>query len=501
MKFFKKFVKTTKNLWFYFTNKVRKNCGDYIASDVQQEINFYVQKVANDPQRAEILNQHVWSKEFRLWMIQSNHCFDLYPQASTEEEVRALLNHEGAKPDIHNMVSVLKANTPSKTLLESLNYESDYIQKLVIAIPSAFSLVPFNKIQDHEVLLRAMIDWAKKRSHYDLLNDYLRYLVNSKTKFDNLVLYAVQQSINGEVIAELLPVIKEAYPITYIWIRENHHKIAKISKLVEKAFIPQNLPNGISDIDNIRIEGVIGDEADTLAWFKIVCLLKCNVTHDILLKNLDIIKEKVTEEVFLQLCLVMVECGHAGCNLISKVPPVVAMRIVNKHSNDTTALRGYLPFDKWPKEVAQKAVKILLEKDRLYYNDLATLSDDLRAYALKRMEIKAQIKVIEKGTIGDIQALYSQKLPEEVEYVVAQSGFYEFRNDEGALQRARMTLAMEYLAKNSVAPAAFNHFIERLPFEEVRKFLSQKRTLSKQEYEVLLLSSRNILAQLVKVKE
>ena len=502
---FKKFIKSTKSLWFCYTKSSRKNCREYIPVSVETEINLFQKRLKHHPNRAELLTQHVWSKEFRLWMFKQN-MFELFAQVSSDEEVKVLLQQ---RTNIMLMEKVLRKQTPSLKLLGSLDYSDGYIKELVMRVPLAFAEAPIEVIIEHKDVCEILIKTFIERSWYKALNDYLVAIVKAKKNYEDIVLAIAQKTINGKTFAEVWPLIKSNYPHVYVWIRENVKKLSNVTDVLKVGFIPGDLPSNISldisNISNIKIDGALSKAEDSMAWFRLVFEDSKNFADvfDILVASFDDIK-RMNVKLYEQLCSKLATYGnYANFKFASKATPEAKM-IYLRLKNDTMAIWSFYPFEGWPDDYKKEALDMLAQKSCISYASLQMLPEDMRAYTLGRMEIYAQINTIIKGNVDDVQALYSKKLPQEVEDVVAKAVDEDFRSDIMTIPMKLIyaNLAEKYMVLHHVSPSTFEVFLLRRNEKQIREFIQKRKGfLSQDEYNVLLGSRYKFLAPNVKLVE
>ena len=500
LQLFQKFVKSTKSLWFYFTRKGRKNCVDYVPANVQTEINFYQNRLRDHPQVASALTQHAWSRDFQCWLLRNNN-LTLLNQVASDEELEILIVEKGYHYDF--VVEALKRHTPSSKLLEKLDYQKEYIQGLVKRIPAAFCKAPIEKIAENKDILEFFIDWAiGARNLWALLTDYLVYIVENKLPYDEVVYKLVSNLICGAEISHLVPLLKKHYPMSYAKVRESIWRYNNSRDIIREAFIPKNLPSGadIKDINDIRTSGVLNDEDDALAWLKITScdVGDCFYLYEILLSALDDIK-RVNAKIFEQVCFKMSDNRNVDTAFIRKATNEAIKKAINKRPS-CLDLKKLYPFADWPEDLQKQALDIIIDHQRLSFNDLNKLSDAMRTYVNERLEIKAQIQVAQFGSYDDMCDLCGTKRYAEVEVYIAKASNSNARVNASVDEILQISMtAKRYMLTHDVSPEAFREYLEVNNERCVREYMEYKGGLTKAEYEVLLLSRYRYLALKTKV--
>ncbi len=504
LKFFSKIVRSTDSLWFHFTKKTNKRCKLFIPTDVSKEIELFKREIEHSNERAFILKGHVWSENFRKWMIE-NKMFELAFDIESDAEMVSLFAFKAPRPI---MVKVLKEHTPSRKVLDNLCYTDEYVQQLFCDIPEAFKSVSCEKIIDIKEHVEVLIDWGVKNNEKYLLHGYFNYILSNKKPYDYLLPKMLRVIANHDSyrrgISDWIPDLKEYFPTTYRWVRENIDVLRDKERIISKAFEPQNLPKGIDikNIEDINITGDLDVKADALAWLRIAYDYACrNEVFDILLNAFGYIKQ-VNAGIYSQICEKM--CGSTKANDTSfaeQVEPVYKLRLVYQW-HTYSFLEKYFPFLDWPENLQKSAIRIMVKRNMLECKMLGQLSDELKKYALERLEIEAQLATVEKGNLNDVKALCSSKRDSEVEVAVARLtnvGYRDDLNRQEACQAA--VVAKNYLLNFDISSQAFMQYIKITCDENIREYIEHKKGLTQSEYEVLITSRFSYLAANAKIKQ
>ena len=503
LKLFSKIVRSTDSLWFHFTKKTNKRCKWFIPTDVSKEIGLFKREIEHSNERAFILKGHVWSENFRKWMIE-NKMFELAFDIESDAEMISLFNSEAPRPI---MVKVLKEHTPSNKVLDSLNYTNEYIQKLFCEVPEAFKNVSCERIIDINELVEVIIEKAIKEKDTYLMYKYLRHIILNKKPYDNLVATLWKFAASHDYksgINDYIPCLRELFPNSYVWIRENIDNIQNKEIIISKAFEPKNLPQGIDikDINDIKTTGRLDSKADALAWLKIAYnyVNKRVEVFDAVFNALGDIK-KVNSAIFAQICERM--CGYSKANcpeFVEKVEPVHKLKVIYRW-NTYVFIDKYFPFTDWPENLQKSALRVMAKQNRLDIQKLNQLPADLRKYALEQLEINAQIATVERGTINDVKALCSCKRSDEVEVAIARIAKEDClaTNYQDACQLA--IIAKTYLLNFDISPQAFAMYIKVATAEHIREYIRHKKCLTQIEYDILITSHYSFLAANATIKQ
>ncbi len=504
LQIFKNFVKSTKSLWFHFTHKGRKNRTDYIPVDVQIEIAYFEKNLRHNPKRAFIMTDHAWSKAFRLWMFQ-NGMFELFGQISSDEEIKELL---AQKANLSIAKKVLSDNTPSRKLLEELDYSAPYIKELVKAVPLAFQNAPTYKVIEQKDVLEVLVDTFLDKKWFDYLNSYMLKIVNSKKQdYEDIILKIADRSINGKEIAKVIPTLRIDYPNVYVWVRDNIERLTSPTDVMLAAFVPKDLPSDINiDIDNIsdiKTKGTMDKHSDALAWLRLLIEnIKSKEVFNTLVSSLDDIK-RMNETLFEQLCEKLAGYHYAGKDFLAKATPKAKMIVLRKKA-DTTDLWSYYPFTSWPEDLQKEALDILVKRSGISYYNAARLPENLRYYVFERAEVYAQISTIFNGNHDDLNSLYSKKLSKEVEEVIVKATADNFRGDMGMsfdMKLGYAQKARKYIEEHHIDPSVFRKYLLKLSEDQVRDLIVKRKSFSRAEYSELMASRFKFLAHLVKVED
>lgn len=503
-KLIQKKIRNSEKAWFRFTKKSNKDAKYYVPTDVGKEIYFYNTYPLTD--KEEILTSHVWSKAFRMWLIEKEKNFTLVEDVSTSDESNAILMNGECPVDL--VIKAIKKVTPSKETAEKfLRSNSSRVYHVALNGYKAFIyshagyeawLYKANDTKEHVVLevatramnedqgawVKSLLDWAFEKQGRVSAN-MVFYLVNIALKFK------MAFPVKG------LEILKQDFYLVYSNLRENIFGFSNWEELLGTSLRQLQIGEGFKDKDITKVDVTSESDDpsdDAVIWlaqaFKVID--KSRTTREELMKILSKIKkfnkpmataisEKIAEVV----------SGEAEVAEALRYLDVPYHAPIIWHTKKWQMLKEYYPFTGWEEAYKRQAIAYIIDNHELASERLQDLEGKLREYAIEEMETIAEIDVVELGEIEDLVKLVSSKLKRErveLAFLRMLAGGLDGkrRTSNSHIYAEIASIGDKYLEKYEVSANGFKVLMNfRVPEKTIRDYVAS-HGLTREQYELLL---------------
>lgn len=515
----------------YFTKKGRRNAEKFLPSLEEQKKAFMHILNADIPKR-------VWSKEFRIWMLQMKE-YSLIADCASQEELAEVL----FKPCSTAIRSVaVRRCTPTHDMILKFVNETEKFSEvtdLATAVPAAFSSLSAEEILGTGSNERRKLMLATLNKYPGYLTERRDLMLTMANKYPDYVtaclgiILSAPTSTGEDVfdvpllvgvaiakkldLAPLLEQLKAKYPETYATVRENAMNMGTNSvMLVLKGFsltswaLPAHMgkayPKLIEDLNTVSVSGSLEDCYDAMAWLSICYQMMdkqdiCNMV----LKNWEDIKECVSNSVYQQLSQKLVksfsnaEQGKQVIKLVDEgLKPKAIDRLLDVLSDSSSGcLSDLFPFKEWNAEQQKKAIRLMARGKNLPVKRMKELSKELQELAIEELEIQSELSAFRSNNDAKMNELIMHKLHSRSEvalfchsgYLVSNYGYryvQAFQMDESSFGLMVMRTTDDY--KTTISGC----------IEKIIRAHAEKWGLSEQNYRDLLQSPYSSLAALLK---
>lgn len=393
----------------YFTLKSRSHATLYLPS-VNKQLRL-IDKLGFDEQD---LQARCWSYGTRTALFQKGN-YSLLPDIFCAEEFDIIVE----KNDIGLIARAMRYYIPvSQVKLELLKR---FGVELVKAAPSVFL-----KLEPYEILgikknEAASVDCEGWKSAEVLactkpslaplfMKELTRIAPENLGEIGNkrFILFFNQAFRTKEDISEMMPYMKENFPELYAKVRDNVASYPSFQTYFCKMFPLVQKHLGGHEVKTLQAGSFCGnleDWADAYTWLFIGAgRLKDERVYNCIWSYIDNLQTKLYPEAFSELFALLVDNAKSADN-------VRALMIINNgyglqylsklqeklvEFGASSFLRNQFPFKEWKKNVAKKALYLLVNSRAIPVSEMSKLDSDLLEYTSDLMEAVAQIQLIGK---------------------------------------------------------------------------------------------------------
>ena len=423
----------------YFTKKGRRSAEKFIPSLEAQKRAF------NHLATAEI-SGHVWSKEFRLWLLSMKE-YLLIDYCASQEELAEVL-FKPCSTEIRT-IAVRRCTPNHATILKFVNETKNFneVVALAKAVPSAFGSLEAKEILKDGSDARRDLMWVMVDKYPHLAESYLGYIFSDEAlrlRMDTsvisaLVVRAIKEDSN---LAPYLELLRLHYHLnSYIKVRGRALDYKKNAvELATRGFeLTKDCLNAMDvyDLNTTSIQGKLEAPYDAQAWLYICYTLlgrerlsERSALCDALLNNLGFIKEHVSVAVYHQLCERLIDNAqsveqfkelleYAPKDLFSKTVDTMLSLIAccsDMQSRDNgvakvgAKLADLFPFGDWSEDQQEKAVRLMADSKVLPLERMNELSEILQKAAFEELEIQSELRTIHCYRDDEMMELIAHKL-------------------------------------------------------------------------------------------
>lgn len=493
----------------YFTKKGRRNAEKFLPSLEEQ-------KKAFNKLQTEAIPKRVWSKDFRIWMLQMKE-YSLIEDCASQEELAEVL-FKPCDASIRS-VAVQRCTPTHATILKFVNETKDINEVIALAraVPAAFESLAAAEVFGKGTAERCEVMWSIVNRSPQKATDYINLIFSDEELLKGVDDVVVPSLVDTAISAKLgvtpyLAQLKQYFPDVYVKVRENVFRFKNEGervfcegfKLTKKDLSAEN----VDDLCTVAVYGRLDEEHDALAWLAIgYQLVARQCVSDLIIDNLSFIKGRIGDGAYRQLCEKLVfnvpEIYH-----LKKLLPLVPRELENDaverlldlvYHDNRGQICDLFPFKGWSDVQQEKAVRLLAASKSLPLGWENTLSEALLHIAFEELEIQAELLTIYGNNDAEMNELIVHKLHSRSEIALfCHSGSrlsnYGHRYVQ-AFQMDESTFSAVVKRTTDDYTATISGYVEKL----IRAH-AEKWGLSEQNYRDLLQSPYNSLAALLKVQ-
>ena len=468
---------------------------------------------------SDVVPKHVWSKEFRVWLLQKKE-YALIDDCASQEELEEVLFNP-CSTSIRS-IAVRRCTPNHTTILWFVNETEKFeeVLDLATAVPAAFESLTAKEALGRGTDKHSDLMWTLINKYSARATDYLELILSSeilkercKDDVPLLTDIAIAKKLD---LMPCLASLKVEFPAVYAKVREHAMDMGNCAvRLVLKGF-PLAMDTlsstggdaylkSVNDLRIVAIAGELEESYDAAAWLRISYQMmdKADICS-LMLSHWNSIKEHVSNAVYQQLCEKLVknisnphQAKQALGLLDVSFKPSIIDKLLNIVSDKGASwLSDLFPFKDWSDEQQKKAIRIMAAGKTLPKERMNEISEELQKIAFEELEIQSELTVIHSGNKEEMKELIAHKLHSRSEVALLCSGY-----------RRADAYGQEYINNHKMDESSFADIVLRTRDDNGSSITSMpnfirthaaKWGLSAQNYQDLLQSPYSSLAALLK---
>lgn len=436
----------------------------------------------------EGMQQRVWSVQTRCELLKEGRT-DLVLDIRTAQEFELLMSRMEKCPfqAEESILEALSVYTPNFEATQKLfeKLDNSYILQAIDVQPRIFDALDIEKFCDKGEVLENKVNLLIKRRPYIFCEKVMQQIIQippqrlsetQQLRFSYCCGVALDANI---CMVKEIAYINVIFPNIYKVIRESTIKTGRYFGEYFAHLFPQLLPY-MNGKDDARAE-------DAKIWYdQALLMLENDKVQKTLADVYNRLKEKLSPGSFRHLTRLLCVSNDV-CTLrtiLGMAPEDMKSEIRRRLSVFGVQAQVFFPFDGWESKYAKKVIEAMISADGLQYAQFQSLPEDLRQFAVAKLEERAQV---EYARVVDLENCDGKELCAEAECRLIRRACF-----------CGNKAILSYLEKYSFKEDAFLFLLSNCSGDKLCKqmvrYLVYRRSLTQKEYYALLTSACKDLA-------